>query len=107
MRRFHLGLGLAVTCLLCSVMARADSINNLEFSVTSLSSCPTASCFSWDPQASLIIFWLPPSGGTFSYVSTLYNDGLHHPPLEITRLVLRLSLPASMAANLTCDGGIF
>jgi hypothetical protein len=107
MSRSHLVVGLAVICLLCTVMARADSINNLEFSVTSLSSCPTTSCFLWDPQASSMEGWLPASGGTFSLDSYLYNDGLHHPPLEITRLVLRLALPASMAANLTCGGNIF
>lgn len=97
----------SVLCLLCTVMARADSINSLEFSATSLPSCPMASCFLWDPQASTIVGWLPPGGGTFSLMSYLYNDGLHHPPLEITRLVLRLALPASMAANLTCGGNIF
>jgi hypothetical protein len=48
--------------VLCTGVVRADSINALNMSITSLSGCPTASCFPWSVDASSIVFTMPSNG---------------------------------------------
>jgi hypothetical protein len=93
-----------VGCFLLVSVARADSVNNLELSVKSISSCPSSGCFLWDPTASAIGFSLPSSGGTFQLAATLELRAVNNIGLEITSL--NLSIPL-IVANITCASSIF
>jgi hypothetical protein len=90
--------------ILWTGQARADSVNNLELSVNSLSSCPGDSfCFGWDPSATAIEFVLPNGGGTYQFLAV--NDGgSANRYLQITSLKLIIS---ATGLDITCASTIF
>jgi len=92
-----------VGLILFAGMARANSINNLELSVNSLSGCPEGSfCFGWDPTASSIGFTISNSGGYQLYAVNL--GGLPYRALQITSLRLFIS---ATGIDITCASNIF
>jgi hypothetical protein len=89
-----------VALILCAGVVRADSIdlNALNLSITSLSGCPTSSCFGWDPRASSITLTLP-SSGTLQFAT--YNGSLAHSIRWIA-----FTVPMS-GLNVSCAGTVF
>ena len=91
-----------VGCFLVCPEALGDSVNSLALSVNSLSTCPTAGCFSWDPNASAIGFNISSSGGTLA--ATLHLSTRNGIGLSITGF--KIFIPAT-GLNLTCASNIF
>ena len=91
-----------VSCFLVSPEARGDSVIGLALSVNSLSSCPAAGCFSWDPSASGIGFNVSSSGATLA--ATLQVSTRNGIGLSITEF--KIFIPAT-GVNVTCASNIF
>lgn len=89
-------------CFLVSPEARGDSINSLAVSVNSLSACPTAGCFIWDPNASAIGFNVSSTGATLA--ATLQLSTRNGIGLSITEF--KIFIPAT-GLNVSCASDIF
>jgi len=91
-----------VGLILCAGAARANSINGIDLSVNSLSSCPGSFCFDWDPNASAVGFNLPNSG---AFQLDAVNGG-GFPPRYLVLTALQFFIYATGMDN-TCASNIF